>query len=61
MKRNPLVILPLCVALFAVLMMSVGRAVYPYVGAYIGEWPFDTIEAMVSATLAFGLCFLLCV
>jgi hypothetical protein len=55
MSRHPIVIRVMCVALIAALMVPVGRALFPYVGTEIGELPFDTIEAVVSATLGFGV------
>jgi hypothetical protein len=60
MRRNPLVILLLCAGLFATLMMPLGRAIFPHVSPYLGEWPFDTIEAMMGATLAFAVSALIC-
>jgi hypothetical protein len=45
----------MCVALVAALMMPLGRALFPLIGSEIGALPFDTIEAIVSTTLGFGL------
>jgi hypothetical protein len=39
----------------AALAMPVGRVLFPYIGPHIGELSFDTIEAVVSATLGFGV------
>lgn len=55
MARHPLVIRLLCVALVAALMVPLGRALFPLLGSDIGRLPFDAIEAVVSATLGFGL------
>jgi len=55
MIHHPLVIRVLCVALVAALMMPLGRELFPYVEPRTGELPFDAIEAVVSATLGFGI------
>jgi hypothetical protein len=55
MSQHPTVLRLLCVALVAALMMPLGHAVFPYVGPQIGELPFDAIEAVLSATLGFGI------
>lgn len=55
MIHHPLVIRVLCVALVAALMMPLGRALFPYFEPRTGELPFDAIEAVVSATLGFGI------
>jgi hypothetical protein len=55
MSRHPILIRVMCVAMIAALMVPIGRAVFPYVGGEIGELPFDAIEAVVSATLGFGV------
>jgi len=45
----------MCVALVAAVMVPLGRALFPYLGPDIGALPFDTIEAVVTATLGFGV------
>lgn len=55
MSRHPMVIRVMCVALVAALMLPIGRALFPYVGHEIGALPFDAIEAVVTATLGFGV------
>jgi hypothetical protein len=55
MSRHPVVIRAMCVALVAAVMVPVGRALFPYLGAEIGALPFDAIEAVVTATLGFGV------
>ncbi|MEX2034349.1 MAG: hypothetical protein WEA28_04070, partial [Xanthobacteraceae bacterium] len=55
MIRHSLLIRVLCVALVAALMMPIGRALFPYLGAEIGALPFDAIEAVVTATLGYGV------
>jgi hypothetical protein len=55
MMHHPLLTQALCVALIAALMMPIGRALFPYVGAETGALPFDAIEAVVTATLGYGV------
>ena len=55
MGYHPLLTRVLCVALVAALMMPIGRALFPYVGHEIGALPFDAIEAVVTATLGYGV------
>ena len=55
MMHHPLLIRALCVALIAALMLPIGRALFPYVAQEIGALPFDTIEAVVTATLGYGV------
>jgi hypothetical protein len=45
----------MCVALVAALMVPIGRALFPFIGPEIGALPFDTIEAVVTATVGFGV------
>jgi hypothetical protein len=45
----------LCVALIATLMIPLGQMLFPHVEHLIGSLPFDAMEAVVSATLGFGL------
>jgi len=55
MKHDPLITKLLCVALVASIVLPLGRMVFPYVAHVIGGLPFDTVEAVVSATVGFGL------
>jgi hypothetical protein len=55
MSGHPLVNKILCVAAVASIMLSLGRIVFPLVDGMIGGLQFDAIEAVVSATLGFGL------
>ena len=55
MSRHPLVVLLLCVGMVAALAMPAGRMLFPYVVPHIGELSFDAIEAVVSATVGFGV------
>jgi hypothetical protein len=55
MDHDPIITKLLCVALVASIMLPVGRAVFPLVADMIGGLQFDTVEAVVSATIGFGL------
>ena len=45
----------LCVAFVAALMLPLGRLLYPYVSHELTGIQFQAIEAVVSATLGFGI------
>lgn len=45
----------LCVALVAAVMLPVGNAVFPYVSHALDGTQFQALEAVVSATLGFGI------
>jgi hypothetical protein len=45
----------LCVALVAAIMVPVGRMIFPYVSGELSGMQFQTIEAVVSATVGFGI------
>ena len=45
----------LCVALVAVLMLPLGRALFPYVSQELSGLQFQALEAVVSATVGFGI------
>lgn len=45
----------LCVALVAALMLPLGGALFPYVSRELTGIQFQAIEAVVSATLGFGI------
>jgi hypothetical protein len=55
MKHAPLIAKLLCVALIASIMMPLGREIYPYLQGMMDALKFDTIEAVVSATVGFAL------
>jgi hypothetical protein len=55
MGKHPIIMRVLCVALIAALMMPLGRMLFPYIQGSIGGLPFETMEAVVSATLGFSL------
>jgi hypothetical protein len=45
----------LCVALVASIMLPVGRMIFPFVDTLVSGLEFDTIQAVLSATIGFGL------
>ena len=45
----------LCVALVAAIMLPLGRLLFPYVSHDFTGFQFQAIEAVVSATLGFGI------
>jgi len=45
----------LCVALVAAIMVPLGNLLFPYVSSELSGIQFQTIEAVVSATLGFGI------
>lgn len=52
---KPLAIRLACVALVVCVMIPLGKEIFPHVANEIGEFPFATAEAMISATLGFGI------
>jgi hypothetical protein len=55
MEDRPLVNKLLCVAAVASLMLPLGRLLFPFINGMIGGMQFEAIEAVVSATIGFGL------
>jgi hypothetical protein len=45
----------LCVALVAAIMLPVGRILFPYVSQELSGIQFQAIEAVLSATVGFGI------
>jgi hypothetical protein len=45
----------LCVALVAMIMLPAGRALFPYVSHELTGIQFQAIEAVISASLGFGI------
>ena len=52
---RPLIGRLLCIALVAAIMLPLGRLLFPYVSADMSRMQFQAIEAVVSATIGFGL------
>ena len=55
MTEKPFVIKLLCVALVAAIMLPLGRMVFPHLGGEISGMQFHALEAVISATLGFGI------
>jgi len=45
----------LCVALVAAVMLPAGSALFPYVSHALTDMQFQAIEAIVSASIGFGI------
>ena len=45
----------LCVAFVAAIMLPVGHILFPYVSDEVSGMQFQAIEAVVSATVGFGI------
>jgi hypothetical protein len=55
MKDYPLVTKLLCVALIVSVMVPAGRMAFPLLAGALDHTEFSALEAVVSATLGFGL------
>jgi hypothetical protein len=55
MIEKPLVTRLLCVALIAAIMLPVGRMIFPFLDGEISGMQFHTLEAVISATVGFGI------
>jgi hypothetical protein len=53
--NRAIVIRLLCVALVAAVMLPLGNAVFPYVSHALDGTQFQALEAVLSATLGFGI------
>ena len=51
--KNPMVLKLLCAAFVACLMLPLGSMLFPYLDVPV--LPFTAIEAVLSATLGFGI------
>jgi hypothetical protein len=52
---EPLVIRLACVALVVCIVIPLGKAIFPHIANEIGDFSFATAEALISATLGFGI------
>jgi hypothetical protein len=52
---RPFIAKLLCIALVATVMLPVGRMLFPYVSADLSQTQFQALEAVVSATIGFGI------
>jgi hypothetical protein len=55
MIDQALIIRLLCVALVAAIMLPVGHLLFPYVSGALSGMQFHALEAVVSATVGFGI------
>ncbi len=55
MFDRQLIVRLLCVALVAAVMLPAGQVLFPYVSHVLSGMQFQAIEAVVSATVGFGL------
>ncbi len=55
MIDRPFIAKLLCIGLVTAVMLPVGRMVFPYVSADLTQVQFQAIEAVISATVGFGL------
>ena len=53
MVKNPVVLKLLCAAFVVCLMLPLGSMVFPYLG--VPPLLFTAVEAVISATLGFGI------
>ena len=55
MIDRTLIVRLLCVALVAAIMLPAGQVLFPYVSHALSGMQFQAIEAVISATIGFGL------
>jgi hypothetical protein len=55
MFDRPFVAKLLCIGLVAAVMLPLGRMLFPYVSAELSRMQFQALEAVLSATVGFGL------
>jgi len=55
MTERPWIRKLLCISLVAAVMLPVGRLLFPYVSGELSRMEFQTLEAVVSASLGFGI------
>ena len=55
MIDRTMVVKILCVAVVAAVMLPAGQVLFPYVSPVLSDMQFQAIEAVLSATLGFGL------
>jgi hypothetical protein len=53
--NHPVLTKILCVALVASIMLPIGRMVFPFIDTAVSGLQFDAIQAVLSATIGFGL------
>ena len=55
MASHPVLTKLLCVALVASVMVPIGRMVFPFIDTDVSGLQFDAIQAVLSASIGFGL------
>ena len=55
MIDRPFIAKLLCIGLVTAVMLPVGRMLFPYVSPELTQMQFQAIEAVISATVGFGL------
>ena len=55
MTNYPIVNRILCVAVVALVMLPLGRMIFPHLGDSISGMQFQTLEAVISASLGYGI------
>jgi hypothetical protein len=55
MIDRPFIAKLICIGLVAAVMLPLGRMLFPYVSADMTQMQFQAIEAVVSASVGFGL------
>jgi hypothetical protein len=55
MIDRPFIAKLLCIALVAAIMLPVGHFLFPFVSAELSGTQFHAIEAVLSATMGFGI------
>ncbi len=55
MISKPLILKLMCVVLVASVLFPLGRAIFPYIANDIGDMSFSAIEAVLSASIGFGI------
>ncbi len=55
MIDRPFIAKLLCIGLVAAIMLPVGRMLFPYFSAELSRMQFQALEAIVSATVGFGI------
>ena len=55
LRIHPIIIKLACVAAVVVIVFPLGMMLFPYIADDMGGTPFKTLEAVLTATLGFGL------
>ena len=55
MIDRPFVTKLLCISFVAAIMLPLGRILFPYVSGDLSQMQFQAIEAVISATVGFGI------